>query len=242
MEIIADLDIHSKYSRACSPDSDLEHHQAWAEKKGIEVIGTGDFTQPVWFKELADKLDEQPAGAGLFGFQEGKSKIRFMLTCEGSCIFFKGGKVRRIHVLLFAPNLAAAEKLNKLLTARGGKLGADGRPILGMDVKTLLELALTAREKFLVIPAHVWTPWFGYYGSKSGFDSLKMGFEDLSDKVLAVETGLSSDPSMNWRIKELDNKAIVSFSDAHSPQNLGREATVFKLAALSYENVYDAIK
>lgn len=240
MQYITDLEIHSKYARACSPKSDLEHHAQMADQKGIDLVGTGDFTHPVWFEELRKKLKEEHSG--IYSLKNSTAESRFMLTAEVSCIYRKHDATRRIHTLLFAPSLDAVEKLNKKLSEAGGKLGADGRPILGMDIKNVLELILETDERFMMIPAHVWTPWFGFYGSKSGFDSLYNAFEDLTQYIPAIETGLSSDPPMNWRIKELDNKAIVSWSDAHSPANLGREATLIDLESLSYENFYDAIK
>ncbi len=242
MLYIADLEIHSKYSRACSPDSDLFHHIEMADIKGIDIVGTGDFTHPEWFSSIKNDLTETSAGSGIYEIKNKRAKSKFLLTAELSCIYSKLGKVRRIHVLVFAPNIKSVEKFNKALEDKGAKLGSDGRPILGIDIKNLLEIALGIDEKFLIIPAHVWTPWFGFYGSKSGFDSLKDAFEDLTDYIAGVETGLSSDPQMNWRISELDSKAIVSFSDAHSPANLGREATIFDLENLSYENVFRAIK
>ncbi len=242
MKIIADLEIHSKYSRACSPNSDLFHHIKMADKKGIDVLGTGDFTHPEWFTSIKENLEEISAGSGIYKMKGLKTKSNFLLTAELSCIYSKLGKVRRIHVLVFAPTIKSAEKLNKKLLERGAKLASDGRPILGLDIKNLLEIALEIDEKFMIIPAHIWTPWFGFYGSKSGFDSLNDAFEDLTKYVAGIETGLSSDPQMNWRISELDEKAIVSFSDAHSPANLGREATVFDLEDLNYENIFKAIK
>lgn len=239
MKYIADLEIHSKYARACSPNSDLEHHAAQADKKGIDIVGTGDFTHPTWFKELSTKLESQ--ASGLYKLKNTDFKARFMLSAEVSCIYRKNDATRRIHVLLYAPSLEAAAKLNKSLKAIGGKLAGDGRPILGLDVKKLLEMALEVDKNFMVIPAHVWTPWFGFYGSKSGFDSLEEAFEELTPMIPAIETGLSSDPPMNWRLEELDHKAILSFSDAHSPPNLGREATIFDLENLDYPSLYDAI-
>lgn len=242
MQYITDLEIHSKYARACSPNSDLEHHAEYADKKGINLLGTGDFTHPEWFAECKRKLAEDGSGSGVYKLKEGNFKVRFILSAEISCIYRKRDATRRIHNLIFAPNFSAAEKLNKELTKRGAKLAADGRPILGMDLKDVLELCLEIDKEFLFIPAHVWTPWFGFYGSKSGFDSLEDAFEELTPFVAGIETGLSSDPPMNWRIKELDDKAIVSFSDAHSPANLAREATVVDLAECSYSALFDAIK
>lgn len=239
MQYIADLEIHSKYARACSPNSDLEHHAKFADIKGIDIVGTGDFTHPVWFKEMKSKLQE--VGSGVYQLKNGTYKAKFLLTAEVSCIYRKNDATRRIHVLLFAPHLEAVENFNKILKAKGAKLAGDGRPILGMDIKNLLEIALEVDKNFLVIPAHVWTPWFGFYGSKSGFDSLAEAFEELTPHIAGIETGLSSDPAMNWRLKELDDKAIVSFSDAHSPANLAREATVFELEQPDFPSIHQAI-
>jgi DNA helicase II / ATP-dependent DNA helicase PcrA len=239
MRYITDLEVHSKYARACSPNSDLEHHGEYSDKKGINLVGSGDFTHPVWFKEMQDKFKE--VASGVYQLKGEPYKARFMLTAEVSCIYRKNDATRRIHVLLFAPSLESAGKLNKKLKNAGGKLAADGRPILGMDIKHVLEMALEVDKNFIMIPAHVWTPWFGFYGSKSGFDSLEEAFEDLTPYVAGIETGLSSDPPMNWRLKELDSKAIVSFSDAHSPANLAREATVFDLKQLDFPSIHQAI-
>jgi len=248
MRLICDLEIHSKYSRAVSKDSDPEHLELWAAKKGSDIVGTGDFTHPEWREELAEKLEEIDQ-SGLYQLKKkysilGKGhpqrEIRFLWSGEVSCIYPKGGQVRRVHLLIFAPHLAAAEKISHELTAKGGKLRSDGRPILGMDAKQVLEIVL--ENKGSLIPAHVWTPWFGLFGSKSGFDSIEECFDDLSPFVYAIETGLSSDPPMNWRIPFLDTKHIVSFSDAHSPQNIGREATVVEVPEASYQNIFKAFQ
>lgn len=249
MQLICDLEIHSKYARAVSKESDLPHHHLWARKKGIDIVGTGDFTHPAWFKECGAQLEE--ADGGLYRLGE-KYKINysaawkgeplFMYTAEVACIFSRGGRVRRVHVLLFAPSREAAGKLNEALARAGGKLASDGRPILGLDMIRLAEMAREADSRFLVIPAHVWTPWFGMYGSKSGFDSFSEAWGAVADWIPAIETGLSSDPPMNWRLPELDRKSIVSFSDAHSPPNLGREATVIEAEEPSYRAVAAAIR
>lgn len=216
----------------------------WAAKKGIDLIGAGDWTHPIWLRELQANLTE--AGDGIYQYQGLKTK--FLLSTELSCIYSQGGKSRRIHLIILAPGFAAVEKINRELTLRGANLLSDGRPILGLSSQSLTDLILSADEKCLVIPAHAWTPWFSLYGSMSGFDSIEECFGEFSKNIYAVESGLSSDPAMNWRIEELVNRAIVSFSDAHSPAKLGREATVFqaqssmqKAESLTYKNIYDAI-
>jgi uncharacterized protein (TIGR00375 family) len=242
MKIVADLHIHSKYSRAVSRDMDLEHIDEWAKKKGIQVMGTGDFTHPDWFGEIKEKME--PAEPGLFvlknSTEPADKKTRFMLTVEISNIYKKNGRTRRIHNLIFAPSLEAVEKINTQLSWNGN-IRADGRPILGMDSKELFKIALNADEKCILIPAHAWTPWFSIFGSMSGFDSIEECFDEFSDKIFAIETGLSSDPLMNWRLSKLDNISLISNSDSHSPQRIGREANVFD-SALSYDGIVDAIK
>lgn len=249
MVIVSDLEIHSKYARACSKESDLPHHHLWARKKGIDVIGTGDFTHPKWFAECGEQLED--AGGGLYRLKEEykinyraawKGEPRFMYTAEVACIFSRGGKVRRVHVLLFAPSREAAGRLNKALAHTGGKLASDGRPILGLDMIRLAEMAREADPDFLIIPAHIWTPWFGMYGSKSGFDSFTEAWGEMADWIPSIETGLSSNPPMNWRLSELNGKSIVSFSDAHSPPNLGREATVIEAIRPTFEEIAAAVR
>jgi len=239
-KFIADFHLHSKYSRATSKEMDLENLDKWAKIKGITVLGTGDFTHPEWLRNLKEKLE--PAEPGLYKLKvsSGKNETRFVLTAEISCIYSKGGKVRKIHVVVFAPSLEIVEKINTRLGLIGN-LRADGRPILGLDAKELLKIILDVSEDCLVMPAHCLTPWFAIFGSKSGFDSLKECFEDLSDRIFAVETGLSADPKMLWRLSELDNVSLISNSDAHSPQNLGREANVFDVEK-NYFAIIEAIK
>jgi len=194
MIFIADLHIHSKYSRATSKNMDLESLDKWARIKGIKVLGTGDFTHPEWFGNLKNKLE--PAEKGLFKLKKSSLKddksTRFMLTSEISCIYSKNGRVRKIHILVFAPSFEIVEKINTKLSSIGN-LKADGRPILGLDAKELLKIVLDVSTECLVVPAHCMTPWFGIFGSKSGFDSIKECFEDLSDYIFAIETGLSAD-------------------------------------------------
>ena len=236
MRVIADLHIHSKYSRAVSKDMDLGHLDLWAGKKGITVMGTGDFTHPAWFKELKEKL--VPAEEGLYKLGQ-SGKTRFLLTVEISNIYKKGGKVRKVHNIVLMPSLEAADKFNNKLALRGN-LASDGRPILGLDSKELLSIMLDVEPAAILIPAHAWTPWFSIFGSMSGFDSIEECFDELTPHIKAIETGLSSDPAMNWRLSALDKVALVSNSDAHSPAKIGREANVLK-AELSYRGIVDAI-
>lgn len=221
MSYIADLHIHSRFSRACSPQLTIPNLAEAAKLKGISLLGTGDFLHPLWFAEL--KKDLKESGNGLYEH----SGVKFVLTVEISSIYSHKGVVRRVHNIIMLPSLDAVAKFQQVLLSKGAILSSDGRPIVGISSKDLLGMCLEIDKKALFIPAHCWTPWFGVFGSKSGYDSLKDCFEDLIEYVYGVETGLSSDPAMNWRIKELDGKSIVSFSDAHSLSKLGREATIF---------------
>ena len=217
----------------------LETLDIWAKKKGIQVMGTGDFTHPQWFSEIKTKLE--PAELGLFRLKsELDSPTRFMLTVEISSIYSKNGKTRRVHNLIFSPSIETAEKINTTLSLIGN-IKSDGRPILGLDSKKLLQIVLGIDPRCAFIPAHAWTPWFSVFGSMSGFDSLEECFEDLSGNIFAIETGLSSDPAMNWRLSMLDKISLISNSDSHSPQKIGREANVFD-CELSYDGLIDAIK
>ncbi len=238
MKFVADFHIHSKYSCATSPKMELENLDAWAKIKGIKVLGTGDFTHPKWFEDIKEKLS--PAEAGLFRLKKTDSPTRFILTAEISCIYSKGGKVRKVHIVIFAPSIKAVEKINKELN-NIGNLISDGRPILGLDAKELVKIVLSVDKDCLVVPAHIWTPWFAVFGSKSGFNSLEECFDDYAKYIFAVETGLSSDPNMNWRLSQLDKVALISNSDSHSLQKIGREANVFD-TDLSYFKILDAIK
>ena len=238
MKFFADLHIHSKYSRATSPQMDLEHLDKAAQIKGIDVLSCGDFTHPAWFNEIKNKL--QLAQEGFFTLKGGSGETKFILTTEISCIYSKNNKVRKVHILIFAPDLETVEKINIRL-GQIGNLKADGRPILGLDAKELAKIVLNINPDCLVVPAHCWTPWFAVFGSKSGFDSLEECFEDYTKYIYAVETGLSSDPKMNWRLSALDKIALISCSDAHSPAKLAREACCFD-TALSYGGVVSAIK
>ncbi len=238
MQFVADFHIHSKYSRATSRDMDLESLDKWVKIKGIKVLGTGDFTHPEWLKNLKEKLE--PAEPGLFKLKKSNSETRFILTAEISCIYSKAGKVRKIHIIIFAPSFETAEKINAQL-GWIGNLKADGRPILGLDVKELAKIVLNASEDCLVIPAHLMTPWFSLFGSKSGFDSIEECFEEYSKYIFAGETGLSADPKMLWRMSDGRKMTLISNSDAHSPAKLGREANVFD-TELSYPAITEAIK
>ncbi|WP_092558005.1 UvrD-helicase domain-containing protein [Actinoplanes derwentensis] len=232
---VADLHIHSRFSRACSRDLTLPNLAWWARRKGIALLGTGDFTHPAWFEHLKESLepaepglfrlaDEKPVTKRLPGSLRGTTPARFMLSVEISTIYKRDDKTRKVHHLLYAPDFATVEKINTAL-GRIGNLTADGRPILGLDSRNLLEITLEAGG--YLIPAHIWTPWFSALGSKSGFDAIADCYADLADQVTAVETGLSSDPEMNWRVSSLDRYRLVSNSDAHSPAALAREATLF---------------
>jgi len=239
MKFIADFHFHSKYSRATSPRMDLENILKWAKIKGIKVLGTSDFTHPLWLEELKTKLE--PAEPGLFKMKNVEDEIRFILTTEVSCVYSKWGKVRKIHLIIFAPDFETIEKINTHLSWIGN-LKADGRPTLGLDAKELAKIVMNIDPNCLIICAHAWTPWFSLFGSKSGFDSIEECFEDYSKYIFAIETGLSSNPQMNWRLSALDRVALISCSDAHSPENLGREANIFDLEDLSYSSMIEAIK
>lgn len=240
MKFIADFHLHSKFSRATSPQMDPANLSKWAGIKGIEVLGTGDFTHPQWLKELKDELE--PAETGLFKLKKepGGGKVRFILTAEISCIYSKKGKGRRIHVIILAPSFGAVEKINAHLSWIGN-LKADGRPILGLDAKELAKIVLETCQECLIVPAHIYTPWFSLFGSRSGFDSLQECFEEYSKYIFAGETGLSSDPPMSWRNSALDRITLISNSDSHSPSRIGREANVFD-SEITYPAIVDAIK
>ncbi|MDR0291808.1 MAG: UvrD-helicase domain-containing protein, partial [Elusimicrobium sp.] len=232
MFFYADLHIHSKYSRATSKSCNLEELAVWAQKKGLTLISTGDFTHPAWFNEIKEKL--VPAGAGVYKLRDdierqvlkSNQPVRFLLSVEISTIYKKSEKTRKVHHVVFVPDFKSAENLRQKLSAIGN-ISSDGRPILGLDSRNLLETVLESGEGSYIIPAHIWTPWFSVLGSRSGFDSIKECYGDLANHIFAVETGLSSDPEMNWRVSSLDKYRLVSNSDAHSPSKLAREATVF---------------
>ena len=234
MKIIADLHIHSKYSRATSKDMDLEHIALKAKEKGINIVATGDFTHPLWFNELKTKLE--PAERGLYRLKGDSlnSNLRFILSVEISNIYTRNNKVRRVHNVILVPSLEAAQKINNVLSWQGN-LKSDGRPILGLDSEELLKIVFNAEPQAMFIPAHIWTPWFSVFGSMSGFDSLEEAFGENVKLISALETGLSSDPLMNWMVSALDKFTLVSNSDAHSPDNLGREANVLDINFDYYE-------
>ena len=234
MKFIADLHIHSKYSRATSKDMELEGLSRWAKLKGIDLLATGDFTHPFWFAELKKKL--KPAEEGFFEY----NGVHFILSAEISSIYSKNGRTRKIHNLVYAPSFEIVEKLNREL-GKIGNLTSDGRPILGLDSEKLADIVYNVSNYCVIIPAHAWTPWFSIFGSNSGFDSIEECFGKYTKYIFAIETGLSSDPAMNWRLSKLDNISLISGSDAHSPQKLGREVCVFD-TEMNYKSMFGAIR
>lgn len=238
MKFIADFHLHSRYSRATGKNTDLENIDKWAKIKGVKVITCGDFTHPVWFKNLEQKLE--PAEPGLFKLKNSKTGTRFILTTEISCIYTKKGKVRKIHIVIFLPSLEKVKEFNNRL-GNIGNIHSDGRPILGLDVIELLKITLDVSQDCLFVPAHCLTPWFSIFGSKSGFDSIEECFDDYAKHIYAIESGLSADPSMIWRIPNGRRVAILSNSDAHSVEKIGREANVFD-TKLDYYSILKAIK
>lgn len=242
MQIIADLHLHSKYSRAVSPEMRLPVMSLWGQKKGLDLLATGDWTHPLWLKELETELEED--GEGIFKVKGKEDKTRFILSGEISNIYSQNNQGRRVHTLFFSPSFETVHKINAEITRRGGNLLSDGRPILGLSLQDLCELVWTIDEKVMMVPAHIWTPWFSVFGSKSGFDSLQEAFGQYAQRIYSVETGLSSDPLMNWKITDLETRSIVSNSDSHSPRKMGREATVLELekANYSFNDISEALK
>jgi PHP family Zn ribbon phosphoesterase len=263
MKFIADLHIHSHYSIATSKQLVPEYLDYWARRKGITVVGTGDITHPGWLEELKEKVTEPEPGLfrlkdqyRLDGSAEPTDRtapsylstptvppgaqVRFLLTGEISSIYKRGEKVRKVHNIVLLPGFEAAETMQKKLDAVGN-ITSDGRPILGLDSRDVMEIVLSSSDDAALIPAHIWTPWFSALGSKSGFDTIEECYDDLSDQIFAVETGLSSDPPMNWVCRFLDRYTIISNSDAHSPEKLGREANLFD-TELSYPAVLEAMQ
>ena len=248
MKTIADLHIHSRFSMATSKEGTPENLDFWARKKGISLIGTGDFTHPVWREELKERLVSE--GNGLYRLRDEYVKeesrkfpgegTRFVVSGEISSIYKKNGKTRKVHNVILLPSLEAADAMAQRLE-KIGNIYSDGRPILGLDSHDLLEMMLDVCPEGILIPAHIWTPHFSVLGAKSGFDSVEECFEELTPYVHALETGLSSDPAMNWRISKLDRYQLVSNSDAHSPSKLGREANLLDIDC-SYEGLYQAIQ
>jgi len=241
MRQILDLHIHSKYSRACSPQLTLKNIDSTCRTKGVDIVATGDFTFPDWFMSIKEELEEVDQ-SGLYRLKSSKDeKIKFILSTEFALIYKDNDKVRRIHIVLHAPNLKAVEELNSCLDKKYN-IRSDGRPILGIKTPDLVKLSLSIHPKFLVYPAHAWTPWFSVFGSKSGFNSLEECFGEQAENIYALETGLSSDPEMNWRLSALDKLTIISNSDAHSLANIGREANVMELDQITYEEIYNILE
>lgn len=242
MKYITDFHIHSRYARACSKDLTLNNIAEWCAKKGIDIVGTGDFTHPRWFAELQENLVESEPG--LYKLKNSELSTRFLCTTELASIYKQGDKVRRVHNLIFAPSLQTVAKLIKALEDRGVNLKSDGRPIMGIHCDELVKIIKDVDESMELVPAHVWTPHFGVFGSLSGFDSLYEAFGDMTQYIFAVETGLSSNPKMNWQIPELDNIALISNSDAHSLRKLGREANILEVdpTRFSYQEIIRIIK
>lgn len=234
MEFIADFHIHSKYSRATSRDMDIAHIADWARLKGITLMGTGDFTHHLWLEELKRTLED--LGNGLFKHKD----IYFILSAEISSIYSKKGKGYRIHNLVLAPSFKTVDKINETLS-RYGNLASDGRPILGLDAQEIARIVFDIDENCMVIPGHIWTPWFSLFGSMSGFNKIEDCFENQTPKIFALETGLSSDPAMNWRVSALDKYTLISNSDSHSPSKIGREANVFN-CELNYKTIRETLK
>ncbi len=244
MKFIADFHVHSKYSRATSKDMDVESMAKWAGLKGVNLLGTGDFTHPFYFAGLKQKLE--PSGNGLFTLKKEyrqnaqQGNVHFMLTTEVSNMYQQGGGSRRIHTMIFAPDFKVVEKINSELSELG-KLSSDGRPIFGFSAKELVEIITDVSDECFLVPAHAWTPWFSIFGANSGFDSIEECFEEQSRHISCIETGLSSDPQMNWRLSALDKICLISDSDAHSPNRIGREANVFD-CDMDYKEIIKAIK
>ncbi|HLC41101.1 MAG TPA: endonuclease Q family protein [Methylomirabilota bacterium] len=238
MRIIADLHIHSKYSRATSRDMDVATLARWVRRKGVNLLGTGDFTHPTYFAELSHHL--QPAEDGLYVLKAGEQSVRFMLTVEIANVYVQAGRQRRIHTLVFAPSFEVVRRINGRLS-RMGKLSSDGRPMFGFPASDLAKLVLDISPDCFVVPAHAWTPWYSVFGANSGFDSIEECYGESARQIHAIETGLSSDPAMNWRWSALDRVALISNSDAHSPSRIAREANVFE-CEMSYRAVLDAVR
>ena len=239
MKTIVDLHIHSKYSRACSKDLELPKIARACERKGIDVVSTGDFTHPAWFASIQENLREE--AEGIFVLRDGSSPTKFILGTELACIYKHRDAVRRLHLCVFAPSITAVAALNKKLEDRGCNLRSDGRPILGLSAKALLQIMLDIDPAFMMVPAHAWTPWFAIFGSKSGYNAIEECFEELTPHIRTIETGLSSDPLMNRRLSALDSISLISNSDAHSLDKLGREANVFDLDRITYSSITQAI-
>ena len=235
MAFTADLHLHSRFVYACSKRLTLANMAAWAKLKGIDLLSSADFTHPAWLAELEENL--RPAGDADYRF----GGVAFVLGTEVSCVFKQGGRSRRVHLLVFAPDFNTVHGIREMLTGLNVKLNGDGRPTVGASARDLTARLLEINPACMVLPAHIWTPWYGMLGSKSGFDSLEECFGDMAQYIHAVETGLSSDPEMNWGVPALAGKTIVSLSDAHSLPNMGRELTVFQGEA-SYRDLVRGLK
>ncbi len=260
MELVLDLHIHSRFSRAVSQRMNLQNMYIWGRKKGINILSVADFTHPIWIREAKSQLEEINPGIyrlkDLNGVNQelGELSVKeflgpyFMLSTEVSAIYTEEGVPHRIHNLIFSPNFETAEKINAALLKMGINLSSDGRPILGISTKALAQVLFEIDRKIAIIPCHAWTPWFSLYGSRSGYDRIQDCFGEYTKYIFAIETGLSSDPVMNWRINELNTRSVVSFSDAHSMQKMGREATIIvptsggkiKNEDITYDNILNS--
>ncbi|MEM3791169.1 MAG: endonuclease Q family protein [Candidatus Micrarchaeaceae archaeon] len=239
MRIIAELHSHSSYANACSDRLNLENIEISASKKGIDVVSTGDFTHPSWIKLLEEKLEEY--SKGIYTVKGSKTGIKFVIGGEVNCSYIKDGKARSVHVCVIAEDIGTARQIIDLLS-KYGELKSDGRPTLRISLPEFVEKIRSVSKKSLIFPAHIWTPWYGVLGSFSGFNSIAEAFEDKKDEINAIETGLSSDPEMNWMVSELDKYAIISGGDAHSPEKIGRELTALSVADISYDEIFDSIR
>jgi uncharacterized protein (TIGR00375 family) len=239
MDLFADLHIHSKYARGCSKDLDIKHLEQWSRIKGLDLVGTGDFTHPKWNTELKTSLKENE-GEGIYASPKG---MRFMLTTEISLIYAEFGRTRKIHLIVMAPGLAVVDQIIEYLL-RHGRVDYDGRPIFKITAHDFVYDMRKISQDIEIVPAHIWTPWFSLFGANSGYDSMKECFQDQEKYIHAIETGMSSDPAMNWRVPDLQQKRILSFSDSHSfwPWRLGREATIFSIESVNYANIIHAIR
>jgi uncharacterized protein (TIGR00375 family) len=238
MQIISDLHLHSKYSRATSKDLDIKNLEKWSRVKGLNLLGTGDFTHPKWVEELKSNLVEDDTG-----ILKTKTGMNFVLQTEVSLVYTDNGKGRRVHNLIFAPNFDVVKQITDYFLKKG-RVDYDGRPIFKITCPDMTESMMQISKDIEIVPAHAWTPWFGLLGSMSGFDSVEEAFKDQSKHIHAIETGLSSDPPMNWRLSKLDKYSLISCSDSHSfwPWRIGREATMFDLKELTYKNFINALR
>ncbi len=243
MEVIADFHVHSRYAMACSSSITLAGLGAAADSKGISVISTGDFTHPLWMKEIKERLEESGSGSGLYRIKGSKTSARFVLGAEISTVFSEGKKFRKIHNCVVIDSIEAAEQINDIL-GKHADLSSDGRPTVRMSAAELVGIVDGVSRNALIFPAHAWTPYFGVLGAVSGFDSVSEAYADKADRIYALETGLSSDPGMNWMVSDLDRYCLLSNSAAHSLQKIGREANVFSIEKerVSYAEIVGAIR